>query len=474
MRHSLGTTRLAGASATYAIAGTVGKLTGIVTVPVLTRTLGQADYGLVDLSVGLIGLAAIVGGMSAELPAVAMIARRPTSRAHVVTTYLTSAAAVATLLGVLIAAASGWIALRLWNHSEATFIAALCGVSVPLTAIQWATWNVHRIDDAPRRYALFSTADLILKATLLTAVALAFRSAGAVVAAFVAATAVGAVAGAWSVRRSLARPQLSMVRSLASGGVPFMLISVGSIASVYAVRAVVAQAGLSEVGDMAVSLRLAGLLALPLAAFQLAWGPANMGQPAGEETQRSIGRATVMLVSVGGAGAIALSLTGPEAVLLLAGSRFDGAATSLPGLAISTVLGTAFFMLSVGAATRSGATGGIMLATAVGALIQVGTTSSLLELGPQVAVSIGAMVGPGASTLLVVGPSLSFRHRAGIHVALSVAVLSSLGLGLLYLMPVVPFVARWSVAGVIGVALGFLVFRVARPHRDSPECASSS
>ncbi|MCC6619402.1 MAG: oligosaccharide flippase family protein [Chloroflexi bacterium] len=455
-------------SATYALAGTVGKLTGLVTIPVLTRTLGQADYGLVDLAVGLIGLAAIVGGMSAELPAATIVAREPARRKTVLTTYLVTAAGLGLCLGLGMLMASDWIAGSLWRQADAVWIVVLAGLATPLTATQWAAWNIHRIHDRPSAYAVLSTADLVMKATAMVVAALVTGSVVVIVGVYVAATVAGTGLGLWSIRDSADRPDFSVAWPLVAGGAPFTVIAVASIIALYAVRATVAQIGLAEVGNMAVSLRLAGLLALPLAAFQLAWGPASMASSPSRETQATIGREVLVIIVAGSLAALALSLISHESILLIAGAAFAGAEQSLPGLAISTVLGTAFFMLSVATSVRQTGRRRIVTAAILGAAIQVGVTSALLDAGVQVAIGMGALAGPSAALLLVIWTTdgVSFDDR--IRIALAVTMLGAIGIALLVMVPVVPFVARWIVATATAAVLCGAVFAVLRSRRWEP------
>lgn len=458
--------RLMAASATYSIAGTVGKIAAFVTVPIVTRALGQAEYGLVDLATGLIALAAIIGGMSAELPAAALVAGQPTRRASIFGTYLAGAACLGTVLGVGVIVASDMVVHVLWRYSGPNTIGVMTGLAIPLTAVQWGTWNVHRVENRPRMYAALSTADLVLKAGAIAVAAVISGSATTVVAVFLASTATGAVVGLWSVRSVARQPDATLVRPLLLGGVPFTVTAVASIAALYAVRSVVAQYGLAEVGDMALGLRLAGLLALPLAAFQLAWGPIGMTAPASTATQSAIERTSLMLLAIGALAAGALTLAAPDAVMIVAGSAFSGAVLSLPGLAISSVLSTCFFMLAVAASTMQSGRTPIVVAAGVGAALQVVVTASLVDLGPQSAVAVGALIGPATAVGLVVATTSALGRGGRIRVVLATIAMVVIGLGLLQLVQTAVPATRWALTASALVAVVLIGAALLR-HREA-------
>src|ERR671914_195385 len=74
--------RLAAESVLYGLAGAIGRAAALVTVPILSRTLAPADYGLADLATALAALVQLVVSFSGDIPAARLRALAPDSAAR--------------------------------------------------------------------------------------------------------------------------------------------------------------------------------------------------------------------------------------------------------------------------------------------------------------------------------------------------------------------------------------------------------
>ena len=71
--------RLAGQSALYGLAGALGKAVALLTVPILTRILTPAEYGLADLANAFAGVLAIVATFAGDIPAARLMGSATTA-----------------------------------------------------------------------------------------------------------------------------------------------------------------------------------------------------------------------------------------------------------------------------------------------------------------------------------------------------------------------------------------------------------
>jgi O-antigen/teichoic acid export membrane protein len=399
--------RLIRASALYALAGVVGKAGALLTVPIVTRALGPADYGLLDLAVALIGLGMVVGGFSAELPTARLVAQRPDSRRAILTTYAATAVALTGAIAVGIALSRETIARDIWLRPDSEPIVLVAAGAVALTGIQLATWHIHRISDRPAAFAALSVTDMAFKVGLIWLAAVAGLGVIGIVTVYFAVAGVGAMLGLFSVRADLRLSILpSVVPDLIRGGALFTLIAVAFVASSYAVRALVtAEAGGAAVGAMGVALRVASVLALALRGFQLAWAPASMAASQSQVSQDRFLRAIVGVLVAGGLAAVALGAFAPETVRVVAGHDFLPAADAVPGLAMATALAAGFFMIGVACSVAGIPVWKAGVAAVAGAAVQILVTWSALGTGTQSAVGLGGVTGQAIAIAALLGLS---------------------------------------------------------------------
>ena len=440
--------RLVRASILYGLSGVFGKAGALLTVPVVTRSLGPADYGLLDLAVSLIGLATIIGGFSAELPTARLITRDRASRSVILTTYVATVSALTGAIAIGMAVLSGPIARDVWLRGDAVPVVSIAAGAVVLTGIQFATWHVHRITNRPTAFAILSVADMALKVGLIWVAAIAGLGAAGVVLVYFVVAGLGALVGLWTTRDDLTLSVMpSVVPAIIRGGALFTVMAVAFVASNYGVRALIAsESGGAAVGAMALGLRVASVLALPLRAFQLAWAPSRMAAPQSESSRSNFLRSIVAVLVVGGFAAMALGAFAPEIIRIVAGSDFLSAADAVPGLGMATTLAAAFFMIGVACSVAGTPVWMAGLAAVAGGVVQILVTGMALgSIGTQSAIGTGAVVGQataiGALVWMSAGRALSQSWRI---VALTVvAILAVLALQLMLSAPVAA--VRWAV-----------------------------
>ena len=448
------------ASALYGVAGAIGKAGALITVPIVTRALGPAEYGLLDLSTALIGLATLIGGLSAELPAARLAAEHPERQAATFTTYAATVIAITSMIAIALLVANEFIASVVWNQPTAGPLVITASGAVILTSIQLATWNIHRLQDRPVAYAVLSMIDIGLKVILITAVAIAGSQAGGIVAVYLAVSGIGAVAGLWSVRRDLKWQILpAAIRPMVVGGAMFTVIAVAFVAAGYAVRSLLSsEVGGAAVGQMGVAIRLASVLALPLAAFQFAWAPPSMAADQSPASRRMFKQSTLGVLVAGALAALVITAFSPEGVLILAGSEFTPAAEAVAGLAASTVLAAGFFMLGVAlSAARAGLQYAALAAVGGAGLQLLVTAVAIAPLGDQAAVGTGSVVGYAAAVLITLAYGRSRLLDAPWLIVAATLAITAVAIAMQTAVVLDLTFLRWVVGAASAIAFAFVV-----------------
>jgi O-antigen/teichoic acid export membrane protein len=465
------------ASALYSVAGGLGKIGALITVPVVTRALGRSDYGLLDLATALIALSTLIGGFSAELPAARLAAADGRRRPRVLATYVATVTLLSLAIALTIAIGAPLIADSVWNSPAAAPLVLLSSAAIALTGVQLATWNVHRLRARAGVYAVLSIIDMVLKISLiLLAVSLGLGVEG-ILGAYIAAAAVGAGLGLVTVRKDLGwPPDVVLGPRLIGGGAAFTVTAVAFVVAGYWVRGFVADAGsTSAVGEMAIAVRIGSVLALPLASFQFAWAPVGMTADPSAETRSAFFGSIFGVITVGSLVAMALSAFSPEIIQVFAGSEFAAGGDAVPGLALACVLNAAFFMLAVAAAAAEMSMRVVATTAIGGSALQIFTTAWLLNSLPEMtAVSVGAAIGNTVALLTLLALRADAVERFRMIGAASVgAVAATLAMQALIASDA-PSPVRWGVGVAALIAGAYVLARGLSRRRRSAESAAPS
>lgn len=392
--------RLVRDTAWYGVSAALAKALALLTVPILARTLGPEGYGLVDLATSTAALLTLVSLLSADIPATRLHALAdPDARLRTVSSYVWVVAIVSVLVAAVLLPAASLLAEYAWGDADATTLALLALLLVPVSAIQMALAQTQRILSRPRTFAVLSLIDLGAQLGLAVLLVLLGFGPSGVVLGFIGGSVIGLAAAAVASASVLqAPPDRVAARSIAAGGVRFLPFVTAFVLAEWIVRATLANVvGVAAVASFGVALRLASLLTLVGAAFSMAWGPLGLARERGPQTSRLFARALAGYGAASVGTALVLAALGPELVSLVAGDGYEGAAVILPGLALAAALAGTEYVLVVaaGIADRGGR---VALASTAGALLQVVVT---LVAVPMVGV---AAVGPAA----VLGRLMSF------------------------------------------------------------------
>jgi O-antigen/teichoic acid export membrane protein len=335
--------RLVKSLAAYQLADVASKVIAVGLLPVYTRYISPAGYGVVELLANLVIFVSIVVRFGkieafirfyytdADSDRRDALARRATGFLLLATTV---AAAVAAALAVPLSR------LVLGHRDVTTFMIAVLGL--------WAFTNLElaygllRVDERSRAYATASLINvgLTIASSVVLVVGLHKGYRGLLLGNY-GATTVVLVGLWWTMRARLlnGRGAADRLPALLRFGLP----TVPAEASVYALNLVdryylYHHRSPAVAGLYSIAIKLAGAIAFVVRAFQYAWPPLAYSVRDDAEAARLYGLVTTYYVLVSGVAVAGLALFSRWIVKLLAAPDFGGASRALPWVSLGWAL----------------------------------------------------------------------------------------------------------------------------------------
>jgi O-antigen/teichoic acid export membrane protein len=341
-------TRLVRSLAAYQVADVVSKFIAVLLLPVYTRYIAPAGYGVVELLAnGVIFISILVrfGMIEAFLRyhfADADQERRDELARRAVAFTLT----VTTLAAALLAGFSGPLSRVVLSHRDApTFLIAVLGLW-SFTNLELA-YGLLRVDERVRAYAAASLINVAITvgASVVLVVGLGKGARGLLLANYGATTLV--LLGLWWTMRGRlvhrGRPGRGPRTERLSILLRFGLPTVPAEASVYALSIIdryyiYHDRSRALAGLYSIAVKLAGAVAFIVRAFQYAWPP--LAYSVSDDRQAAVlyGLVTTYYALISGWVVAGLALLGRWVVRLLASSAYYGAHRALPWVALGWAL----------------------------------------------------------------------------------------------------------------------------------------
>ena len=332
--------RLIRSLAAYQVADVVSKFMAVLLLPVYTRYIHPAGYGVVELLAnGVIFISIVVrfGMIESFLRfhfSAADAARRDALARRAVVFLLVVTTIVA---GVLAAAAAPLSRLILGYQDTGIFLVAVLGL--------WAFTNLElayallRVDERVKAYATASLINvgLTIVASVVLVVGLGQGPKGLLLGNYGASTLV--LLGLWWTMRHRLLPRHAIGAERLGALLRFGLPTVPAEASVYALSIIdryyiYHDRSPRQAGLYSLAVKLAGAVAFIVRAFQYAWPPLAYSVSDDREASRLYGLVTTYYVLISGWVVVGLALLGRWVVRLLAAPSFHGAYRALPWVAL--------------------------------------------------------------------------------------------------------------------------------------------
>jgi O-antigen/teichoic acid export membrane protein len=335
--------RLVSSLAAYQLADVVSKLIAVVLLPVYTRYIAPAGYGVVELLANSVIFVSIVVrfGIIEAFLRFYFSDEDPDRRAGLVRRAAGFLLLATTLTAAILAAFAVPLSQLLLGHRDATiFLIAVLGLW-SFTNLELA-YGLLRVDERLRTYATASLANVILTVagSLVLVVGLGDGARGLLLANYGASTVV-LLALWWTMRHRLrvGRRHAERMGVLLRFGLP----TVPAEASVYALSIVdrfyvYHDRSHALAGLYSIAIKLAGAVAFIVRAFQYAWPPLAYSVSDDAAASRLYGLVTTYYTLIAGWAVAGLALEGRWVLRLLAAPRYLDAYRALPWVSLGWAL----------------------------------------------------------------------------------------------------------------------------------------
>ncbi|MBV9047067.1 MAG: oligosaccharide flippase family protein [Solirubrobacterales bacterium] len=342
--------RLVASLAAYQIADLISKFIAVLLLPVYTRYIPPAGYGVVELLAnGVIFISILVRLGIIEAFLRYYFVDDDQVRRDALVRRAVSFLLIATTIGsaALVAASEPLSRLVLGYGDQTTFLIAVLGLWA-FTNLELA-YGVLRVDERLRAYAIASVSNVLLTivASVVLVVGLGEGARGLLLGNYGVSTLV--LFALWWTMRERLRPQRSGLHAPRPGAerlrqlLRFGLPTVPAEASVYALSIidryyVYHDRSPSLAGLYSIAIKLAGAVAFIVRAFQYAWPPLAYSVSDDAEAGRLYGLVTTYYLLVSGWVVAGLTLLGRWVLRLLTSPAYYGAHTALPWVSLGWAL----------------------------------------------------------------------------------------------------------------------------------------
>ena len=405
----------------YGLSSVAVSVFAIFMVPLYTRVLSPADYGLVALVTAIMGVIStfVVLGLDSAAGRWYFDDDNEKRRRSVMGSWFWCQLGVSAVVSALIIVSAPWLGPYLSKSPSASWVLILAALAVPLATFRQVAGLWLRCNRLAWRAAGFFTASALFSVVASAVLVLVFhlRVPGVFLGQLLGAVAT-AVFAVTIIRRQIRRRYFSrpMLSVMVRFGLPLVPAAVAGWITASSDRIILnVMLGETAVGLYSVAASVAAVVALFTVGFQFAWGPfafSIVNEPRGREV---LGAALSWFMLVSCFLAVTISIFAPEVLHLLTTTRFFAAASSVPYLAFSVVALGIMQVVAIGANVAKKSTivaGSIFLGAAVNVVLNFVLIPLMGRDGAGAATLAAYM---GAAIYMYVGSQRHFRidYRIG-------------------------------------------------------------
>ena len=369
----------------YGLSSVVASIFAIFLVPLFTRILTPADYGLVALVTAITGVVAtfVVLGLDSAAWVFYFEDGDESRRLSVMGSWFWCQLVVSVAASALIIVSAPWLGPYISKGSSASWVLILAALAVPLGAFRQVAGIWLRCNRMAWKVAGFFTASALSSMGASAVMVLVFRLGvrGVFLGQLVGAVVTAAV-GVTIIRRMIGLHHFSwrMLSGMFRFGLPLIPAALAGWITASSDRIILnVMLGETAVGLYSVAASSASVVAFFTLAFQFAWGPFALSAVTGPRGREVLGIALSWFMLVSCFLAVTLSIFAPEVMRLLTTPKFYAAASSVPYLAFSVVAMGIMQVVAIGAyvAKKTAIVAGSMF---VGAAVNVALNFALIPL----------------------------------------------------------------------------------------------
>ena len=435
----------------YGLSSVAVSVFAIFMVPLYTRVLSPADYGLVALVTAIMGVVGtvVVLGLDSAAGRWYFDDGDESRRMSVMGSWFWCQFVVSAVVSAMIIVGAPWLGPYISKAPSASWVLILAALAVPLATFRQVAGLWLRCNRMAWKAAGFFTASALSSVVASAVLVLVFRL--RVPGVFLGQLLGGGVTAVFAV--TIIRQQIRLrhfSRRMLSGmvryGLPLIPAAVAGWITASSDRIILSvMLGETEVGLYSVAASVAAVVALFTGGFQFAWGPfalSTVNKPQGREVL-GVALSWFMLVSCFLAATV--SIFAPEVVRLLTTARFFDAASSVPYLAFSVVAIGIMQVVAIGAnvAKKSTIVAGSVF---VGAAVNVALNFVLIPLMGR--------DGAGAATLAAyLGAAVYMYLGSQRHFTIDYRIGQVIAIGVWSMVAVIGCRVLLSAPGVVSVLL---------------------
>ncbi len=327
----------------YTVTAVAGRMMSLLTVPIFTRYLAPADYGVVDLLTYLALFVPLLVGLALD-QAVARYyadAQNDEERRRIASTVLIYFTVGLLLVALVAMMAADVVATGLLHGETDVATVRMAMVFLWLNAVFFITNNQLKYMLKARLYALANLGNAVVGAGLgVTFLSVGEMSVFGVFLAQSVSLALFALVSLYAARSAYRIVfHLATFRRMLKYSLPLVPATAAFFVMQYVDRYVISELrGLEEVGLYGIGARVAGLVNLILWGFQSAWYPLIMRNHASPDTPRQVATVFSYYVLATGTMLVLVSLFAPEILRVLTTPDYYAAYRFVPLLIAAAVL----------------------------------------------------------------------------------------------------------------------------------------
>lgn len=327
--------------AVYAFGMLLSRLVGLIMLPIYTRFLTPADYGLLQLVTMTIEVVSILAG-SRLVGGVFRFyhkAENEEERRSVVTTAIALMGALYAMAALLATALAPFLAAILLDGPEQAYFIRLGALALALDGLIVVPLAFMQIRGMSGRYVLTNVSKLMvaLSCNILFVVYYRMGAQGVLTGTVIANGLIGAAITTWTLRHVGLRPNGKAAGDLVRFGMPFVLTQVATFASTFGDRYFInAVAGTAAVGLYSLGYQFAFLYwTVAFAPFATAWQSARFELAKRDDRDRLYSQVLIYASAILLVGGVGVALFAQPTIRVMADPAFHTAADIVPILILA-------------------------------------------------------------------------------------------------------------------------------------------
>jgi O-antigen/teichoic acid export membrane protein len=339
----------------YGLSSVAVSVFAIFMVPLYTRILSPADYGLMALVTAIMGMVGtfVVLGLDSAAGRWYFDDGDESRRMSVMGSWFWCQLVVSAVVSVLVIVSAPWLGSHISKAPLASWVLVLAALAIPLATFRQVAGLLLRCNRLPWKAAGFFTASALSSVVASAVLVLVFhlRVPGVFLGQLLGAV-FTAVLAVTIIKRQIRPRHYSprMLSAMVRFGLPLIPAAVAAWITASSDRIILnVMLGETAVGLYSVAASVAGVVALFTVGFQFAWGPfalSTFNEPRGREV---LGVALSWFMLVSCFLAVTVSIFASEVLRLLTTAKFFDAASSVPYLAFSVVAMGVMQVVAIGA-----------------------------------------------------------------------------------------------------------------------------